>query len=76
MCNNDRNESSVYYEYGFEVEYRKILYQKAFEKITEDMKNIESYVEYIETKYTDIKSYMDLEKTISKYQSKLCSIFI
>jgi hypothetical protein len=23
------------------------------------MKNIESYVEYIETKYTDIKSYID-----------------
>jgi hypothetical protein len=56
----DRNESSVYYEYGFEVEYRKnSIISKTFEKITEDMKNIESYVEYIETKYTDIKSYID-----------------
>jgi hypothetical protein len=39
-------------------------------KITEDMKNIESYVEYIETKYTDIKSYIDYyEENHSKYQS-------
>jgi hypothetical protein len=37
----------------------KFYYIKTFEKITEDMKNIESYVEYIETKYTDIKSYID-----------------
>jgi hypothetical protein len=36
----------------------KILLSKHL-KITEDMKNIESYVEYIETKYTDIKSYID-----------------
>jgi hypothetical protein len=56
----DRNKSSVYYEYDFEVEYLKnSIISKTFEKITEDMKNIESYIEYIETKYTDIKSYID-----------------
>jgi hypothetical protein len=56
----DRNKSSVYYEYSFEVEYRKnSIISKTFEKITEDMKNIEAYIEYIETKYPDIKSYID-----------------
>jgi hypothetical protein len=40
------------------LEYQNSLYQNIW-KITEDMKNIESYVEYIETKYTDIKSYID-----------------
>jgi hypothetical protein len=35
MCNNCRNKSSVYYEYDFEVEYRKFYYIKTFEKITE-----------------------------------------
>jgi hypothetical protein len=61
-----RNKSSVYYDYKFEVKYpvtkETNIISKTFKKISEDILDIEAYMEYIKSKYPYLKSTIDFEK--------------
>lgn len=61
-----RNKSSVYYDYKFEVKYpiskETNIMAKTFKKISEDILDIEAYIEYIKTKYPNLRSTIDFEK--------------
>lgn len=67
ICNiTNRNKSSVYYNYKFEVKYsitkQTNIISKTFKKISEDILDIEAYIEYIKSKYPYLKSTIDFEK--------------
>ena len=61
-----RNKSSVYYDYKFEVKYpvtkETNIISKTFTKISEDILDIEAYIEYIKSKYPHLKSTINFEK--------------